>query len=57
MRTVPWVGTEGNICQANSKPKMQRFGASLSVIKNPPTNVGDMGLIPGPEESHTPWSN
>ena len=25
------------------------------VVKNPPTNAGDMGLIPGPERSHMPW--
>ena len=29
-----------------------------SVVKNPPAaNVRDMGLIPGPGESHMPWSN
>ena len=22
-----------------------------------PASAGDMGLIPGPGESHTPWSN
>ena len=25
--------------------------------KNPSANAGDMGLIPGLERSHTPWSN
>ena len=57
MRIAPWVGTEGNICQANSKPKMQRFGAPFSVIKNPPTNVGDMGLIPGLGRPHMSQSS
>ena len=28
-----------------------------SVVKNPPANAGDMGLIPGPERTHMPWSN
>ena len=28
-----------------------------AVIKNPPANAGDMGLIPGPGRSHMPWSN
>ena len=28
-----------------------------SVIKNPPANAGDMGLIPDPGRSHTPQSN
>ena len=28
-----------------------------SVVKNPPANAGDTGLIPGPERSHMPQSN
>ena len=28
-----------------------------SVVKNPPANVRDMGLIPGPRGSYMPWSN
>ena len=28
-----------------------------SVTNNPPANVGDMGLTPDSERSHTPWSN
>ena len=28
-----------------------------SVNKNPPTNAGDRGLIPGPGRFHVPWSN
>ena len=28
-----------------------------SVVKNPPANVGDMCLIPGPGGLHMPWSN
>ena len=27
------------------------------MVKNPPANAGDMGLIPGPGRSHMPWSN
>ena len=27
------------------------------VVKNPPANTGDAGLIPGPGRSHVPWSN
>ena len=27
------------------------------VVKNPPANAGDMGLIPGPERFYMPWSN
>ena len=28
-----------------------------TVVKNPPANVGDAGLIPGPGRSHMPRSN
>ena len=27
------------------------------MVKNPPANAGDVGLIPGQERSHVPWSN
>ena len=37
----------------------QNDRASLrdSVVKNPPANAGDTGLIPGPERCHRPRSN
>ena len=28
-----------------------------AVVKNPPANVGDTGVSPGPGRSHMPWSN
>ena len=28
-----------------------------SVVKNPPANAGDTGLIPGPGRFHMPWGN
>ena len=28
-----------------------------AVVKNPPTNAGDMGSSPGLGRSHMPWSN
>ena len=28
-----------------------------SVVKNPPANAGDTGLIPVQARSHLPWSN
>ena len=28
-----------------------------SVVRNPPANAGDMGLIRDPERSHIPWSS
>ena len=27
-----------------------------AVVKSPPANAGDTGLIPGPGRSHVPWS-
>ena len=27
------------------------------MVKNPPANSGDTGLIPDPERFHVPWSN
>ena len=30
---------------------------SGSVVRNPPANAGDIGSIPGPEDSHMPQSN
>ena len=27
------------------------------VVKNPPSNAGDMGSIPGPGRFHMPWGN
>ena len=38
------------------KSKFQGF-AEGSVIKNPPANAGDTGLIPDLGRSHMPWSN
>ena len=29
----------------------------VPVVKNPPCNARDIGLIPGPGRSHVPWSN
>ena len=28
-----------------------------AVVKNPPVNAGNVGLIPGPGRSHMSWSN
>ena len=37
---------------------MSRWGFPRgAVLKNPPTNAGDTGLIPGPGRSHKPRSN
>ena len=37
-------------------PKQEGFPGG-SVVKNPPANAGDTGLIPGPGRSHMPRSN
>ena len=39
----------------NIRKNQLRTGGT--VVKNPPVNAGDMGSIPGPGRSHTPWSN
>ena len=38
--------------------KTNTVGTSLGgpVVKNPPANAGDAGLIPGPGRLHVPWS-
>ena len=36
---------------------MQRDFPGDAVVKNPPANTGDMGLIPGLGKSHIPRSN
>ena len=37
--------------------KLKRDVPGGTVVKNRPASAGDMGLIPGPERSHMPWSN
>ena len=38
--------------------KMHPKDLPLSAVgKNPPTNVGDIGLTPGPGISHMQWDN
>ena len=40
-----------------SKFTQIRAFPSGSVVKNPPANAGDKGVIPDPGRSHTPRSN
>ena len=47
-------------CKCESKGETQGFlgkGMVGTVVKNLPANAGDVGLIPGQERSHMPWSN
>ena len=37
--------------------KQQEGFPGGAVVKNPPANAGDAGLIPGPGRSHMPRSN
>ena len=39
------------------KSRISRDFPGGTVVKNPPANAGDMGLIPGLGRSHMPWSN
>ena len=39
-----------------SKEVIEGF-PGVSVVKDPPANAGDMGLIPDLGRSHMPWSN
>ena len=36
---------------------MDKDFPSGPVVKNPPANAGDVGLIPSPGRSHMPWSH
>ena len=44
------------VCKIGIKINAKDFPGG-SVVENQPANAGDRGLIPGPEESHMPWSN
>ena len=49
-----------SMCQESAIPSLRIcLGTSLggAVVKNPPTNARDMGLIPGLGRSHMPRSN
>ena len=49
--------THSNISYFEGKEKAYRGFPGGSVIKNPPTNSGDMGFGPGPGRSHMRQSN
>ena len=49
-------GEIGNTYKSIKKKKLGDFPDG-AVVKNPPANEGDMGLIPGPGRSHMPRSN
>ena len=54
------IGIEGNffslIKDIHQTPTRRGFPGG-SVVKNPPANAGDTGLIPGPGRSHMLRSN
>ena len=37
--------------------KQKILAETSLVVKNPPTNAGDTGSIPGPGRSQMPWDN
>ena len=44
-------------CRLLVKKEKNRGFPGGSVVKNPPVNVGDRGLFPGPQRSHMPQNN
>ena len=51
---VQWL----RICLGDGDKKDSTWGFPTgSVVKNPPANAGDTGLIPDPRRSHMPGSN
>ena len=62
MKGFVWRGREWNQCTAVLSFCLIRvwsFGGFPGgpVVKNPPCNAGNMGLIHGLRRSHMPWSN
>ena len=57
--TTTWEWRIGNNNSENPRGQEWKFGdfPGGAVVKNPPANVGDMGLIPGVGRCHMPWSN
>ena len=52
------VGNEKRIKKSMKLPVIPTWGfPDGSVVKNPPANAGDGGLIPDPGRSHMPWSS
>ena len=51
-----WVDLEIIILSKVSQKEKGDFPGG-TVVKNPPANAGDTGLIPGPGRSHMPQSN
>ena len=51
-----WQGNNFISLKSSSKDFRLDFPGG-SVVKNPPANAGDMGLIPGLGRSHMPWGN
>ena len=50
----------GMRCHCVCATHIQKFNKGFpggAVVKNPPANAGDTGLIPGPGRSHMPRSN
>ena len=55
-RTVMVAHTACNCTKLSELLLSARGFPGGSVVKNPPANAGDTGLIPNPEESHMPRS-
>ena len=46
-----------SLLSAASYRKEERGFSGGSVVRNPPANAGDVGVIPDPGRSHMLWSN
>ena len=63
-RTLEWVAinqtSKTHLGGPHRSTGKKRYGLAFPggpVVKNLPTNAGDMGSIPGPGRSHMQWSN
>ena len=56
-RNILNLNCEAKIGLIQKKKKNNYNFSAGSVVKNPITNAGNSGLIPGPEIFHMSWSN
>jgi len=56
MKTSKYWPTGVSLGQKKGMGGGWRYFSGSPVVKNPPANVGDIGLIPGLERSHMPQS-
>ena len=58
VQTIANQGKEGMQTQGSSSQETMVWDfPGGPVVKNPPDNAGDIGLIPGPGRAHIFWGN